>query len=818
MKFRNGGKKRNKKQGLRYWIVAASAAGLIIAFSKGESRALTLALTEKGFNKQTIARSYDDDRNETQTRRFNIAAGTLEEVITAFEKATGWRVIIPNAELRTIASPGVSGVFSDEEALRRILKETNITYNFTDLKTVTLKIKDVNATVEVVDRETAVASTKYTEPLRNLPQTVTVINKETIEQQGATTLRDVLRNVTGLTVTAGEGGNPAGDNLTLRGFSARNDIFVDGVRDLSPQSRDPFYLEQVEVVKGPASTFTGRGSTGGTVNLVTKTPNLKPIYNFDLGLGSDKTKRVTGDVNFPLARLGLGDETAFRLNFMAHDADVAGRDEVENKRWGIAPSLGFAVGAKSFFTLSYLRVDQNNVSDYGIPWVPATNNVLAAYRDKPAPVPRSTFYGYRDRDREKLESNLGTLAFSHVFNDLMTLRNQLRYGFSTRDSIATPPRFTTSNNSTAINREMRSWLTEDEVWNNQTDFTARVKAFGIEHSIVSGVEFARENNIRRFRTATNALTTLFNPNTNDIYTGLTTTDSRFGDVTADSQGIYIFDTAKINSKFELTGGLRFDRFRAEGLAGNSGAALALVDRVDQKLNFRIGAVYKPVQTGSFYASYGTSFNPSLEGLSYNNASNVALDPEKTHTLEAGTKWDLLQNRILLTGAIFRVNKSNARTQGLLPGEQQVLEGKQRVDGIELGLTGYIRRNWNVFAGYTLLDARTVDSRNLSEIGRKLVNTPRNSFNLWTTYEFPFRLSLGGGARFVDRRFANTTNTRFVDSYWLIDATASYQITKNIDVRLNAYNLTNKYYFDRLSGGHIVPGAGRSVLVTTGFRF
>lgn len=805
-------KDKSAKNKPRYWILSVTTVGILVAYTVGSSRALNTAYIKE--NRVEIKRNFSDDEDAFK-KPFQISPGALAEVLAAFEKATGWRVVIPD-NIRDISSPGVSGDYTEEQALKQILRDTGVIYSFISPKTISLKLQGPAETVEVVDENSSLSSPKYTEPLRDIPQTITVIDKKTIEQQGATTLRDVLENVPGLTITAGEGGNPAGDNLTLRGFSARNDIYIDGARDLGPQTRDPFNLEQVEVVKGPSSSFSGRGSTGGTINLISKTPSFKPFYDFSLTFGSDQTKRLTGDVNFPLERLGWDERAAFRLNFLAHDSNYAGRETVENKRWGVAPTLTFGLGAKTTFTLAYFHLDQKNTSDYGIPWVPATNNVLVEYRNRPAPVPRDTFYGFKMRDFEKLKADLGTLTLYHVFNDKLNLRNQFRYGFSTRDSIATPPRFANPN-STFINREMRSWLTEDEIWDNQTDFSARFSTGKIEHSLIAGMEFIRENNVRRFRTAPNSPTTLLNPNPFDVYTGIITLSPNVGDIRADTQSFYLFDTAKIHPRFELIGGLRWDRFDAAGVSAGA-TALTPVARVDKMLSYRLGAVYKPLPLGSVYVSYGTSFSPSLEGLSYGTA-NTAIEPEKTYTLEAGTKWDLFGSRLLLSGAVFRVKKINARTTGILPGDPpQVLEGKQRVDGVELSATGNFTRNWSVLAGYTLLDSAIVESNNPLEVGNKLINTPRHSFNFWTTYQFPFRLSLGGGGRFVDGRFGNTTNTRFVESFWLMDATASYRINKRIDLRLNLNNLTDKYYFDRIGGGHIVPGPARSLLLATNFHF
>jgi catecholate siderophore receptor len=792
--------RKNRRRGPKYWIVAIGTMGMLIAYCPGNSHQVVLGK----------ARLSDETVVQVQRQfSFNIPAGALESILISFKETAGIEVVIPDDNMRTISSPGVVGRFSPDQALREILSGTGISYRFIDRRTAVLEIHAKTESVEVRDdARLSVSSTKHTEPLLDTPQTITIISKDVIEEQGATTLRDVLKNVPGLTITAGEGGNPAGDNLTLRGFSARNDIFIDGVRDLSPQSRDPFNLEQVEVVKGPGSVYTGRGSTGGSINLLNKTPGLRRAFSGTLDFGTDRTRRFTGDINLP-----IGSMVGFRLNLLDHHSNVAGRDVVEFDRWGVAPSLTFGLGKPTRFTISYYKLKQNNISDYGIPWVPVTNNALVEFRDRPAPVPRNTFYGLRSRDFEKLNSDLVTLKFEHDFNDALTLRNQLRFANSSRDSIATPPRFA-NNNSTAINRELRSWQTEDKVWDNQTDLVARFSTGKVEHTLVTGTNFTRENNVRNTRTAPNMPTTLFNPNPDDVFTEPITISPITGDITANSQAVYLFDTAKLGRQWELNGGLRWDRFAADG-ATTTGTP---VSRVDRMLSVRAGAVFKPLPQGAVYASYGTSLNPSLEGLSYNTA-NTVIDPEKTYTIEAGSKWDFFSGRMLLSGALFRVEKLNARTPGVLPGDPpQVLDGKQRVDGVEMSVEGNITQAWQVLAGYTFLDSTTVESNNPAEIGSELVNTPRNSFNVWSTYRLPSGFHLGGGARFVDRRYGNTINTRVVDGYWTFDVMASYPLTEHIDLKLNLYNLADKFYFDRIGGGHIVPGPGRAAMISTSFRF
>src|SRR5262245_11005368 len=804
---KHGGKKKRTQhksrcRGLRYWA-AVGALSALIAYAPLPVREHGTVLAQ---NSPASVISLPPQA-QSQPSRFDIPPGTLESVLITFRNLTGIEVIIPNDKMRALPSSGVSGVYTAEKALEKILAGTGINYKFSGPKIVTLELPGLAASVEVLGQISS-SSPKYTEPLRDTPQTISVIPKAVIEEQGATTLRDVLRNVPGLTFAAGEGGTPAGDNLTLRGFSARNDIFVDGVRDLGPQSRDPFNLEQVEVVKGPGSAFTGRGSAGGTINLVSKSPTVNRFFAGNMSFGSDATKRFTGDINLPIKS-----RTAFRLNLLTHDADVAGRNAVENQRWGAAPSVLFGLGTRTRLTLSYFYLQQDNLSDYGIPWVPATNNVLVDFRDKPAPVPRETFYGFKNRDFEKLRSDLATLKIERDLSDTMTLRSQLRFGKSSRDSMATPPRFA-STESTVINREMRSWIAEDKIWDNQTDLQARFSTGKVNHTLVTGLSLTHENNIRQNRTAPNSPTTLLNPNPDDLYTGIITLSPFIGDITGKSVSLYAFDSIRLNKYFELSGGLRWDYFDVDGVS----TVPAPVERLDKMLSWRAGAVFKPMEVGSLYLAYGTSLSPSLEGLSYNTA-NTVIEPEKTYNLELGSKWDLLNERLSLSGAIFRVEKTNARTPGILPDDPlQVLRGRQRVDGIELGVSGAVTRAWRVFGAYTLLDGEIIRSNTPLEVGRVIQNTPRNSFSIWSTYEFRRRLEIGGGPRFVGRRFGNNTNTRQVDSYWTMDAMASFPVTNHFDLRINLYNLNDAYYFDRLGGGHLIPGYGRSVMVSTAFRF
>jgi len=657
--------------------------------------------------------------------------------------------------------------------------------------------------------------------IREAPQSISVIPREVIEQQAATTLRDVLRNVSGISMAAGEGGVPAGDNLTLRGFSARTDIFIDGIRDFGSYTRDTFNVEQVEVVKGPSTAQTGRGSTGGYINLFSKQPRSDTFVGGTAGVGSPDYLRVTGDLNIGEDMIGL-EGAAVRLNLLYHDSDVPGRDHVGGRRFGIAPSVALGLGGTTRAILSYYRLDQDNVPDYGIPFVPDTTEVpeLIPFHNRPAPVDHDNYYGLLDRDYEETLTNIVTFALEHDVTDDIRVSNVTRYGHSTRDSIYSSPRFLDST-TTRIRAQGQSRDTVDQIWLNQSNIFAEFDTGGLRHDLVAGFEISREKSRNVGRDIEEASPTdLFDPDPTRPYDGVIAPSGFTARAEADSVAAYLFDTLTLSPQWLLTGGLRYERFEVDyiGLPTRSDPDPTPLARTDHIVSWRAGLTYKPTPSLSLYAGAGTSANPSFEGLTSSNVSDALVDlkPEKSRTYEVGAKWDALGGRLLLTGALFRIDKTNARTPGL-PGEPAtVLAGEQRVDGFELGATGRILPNWELIAAYTHLDPQIRDSNDPEEVGNVLANTPRHSLSLWSTYRFPFGVEIGGGARYVGSRFTSNANTREVADYWLADATVAYDISNDVSLRLNVFNIFDEDYVDSVSGGHFVPGQARSAVATLAF--
>jgi catecholate siderophore receptor len=752
--------------------------------------------------------------------RFEISPGPLSRVLAAFQATSGIKVLFPADKTADIPSPGVSGLMTPDLALDRLLEGTGVTFELVDARTVQLIVQELAETVDVIERPAPAApeSPKYTQPLLDTPQSITVVPQSVIEERGATTLREVLRNVTGISLLAGEGGSMQGDNLAIRGFTAQNDIFVDGVRDFGSYTRDPFDVEQVEVAKGPGSLYIGHGSTGGAVNLASKTPRLNALRDGNLSGGSDSYGRATIDINQPIQGL---EGAAFRVNGMWTHADIPGRDAVEGRRWGLAPSIAFGLGTATRTTVSYFHLDQDNVPDHGIPWVPATNIPLAAYANKPAPVDFDNFYGITGRDYEKTETGIATAKVEHDFNDAVTLRSLVRHGRSSRDAVTTSPRFLDTT-STTIRRELQSRDEDDSILAQQNDLTFRFSTGEVGHTLVAGTEVARETAENHARTAPAAPSTdLFNPDPGDPFTGPITRTGARTESTAKTAAVYAADTVKLGEHWEVNAGLRWDRFDVDFKSVAVGGVVTPFGRTDEMVSWRAGLVNKPRPNGSFYLAAGTSFNPSAEvntGLTL-TAATADLKPEKSRSYEAGTKWDFAASRLGLTAAVFQTEKVNAKTPGLNPGDPvTVLQGEQRIRGVELGATGSLTDRWSAFFSYTYLDSEITKSNNAVEIGNEFANTPDHSVSLWTTYRLPKGFEVGAGGQYVGNRTNSTTTVRVAPAYTTYDAMVSYPVSPLLTLRLNVYNLTDERYIDRLSGGHFVPGAGRSVALSTRLNF
>jgi catecholate siderophore receptor len=712
------------------------------------------------------------------------------------------------------------------------------------------------------------SSPKYTEELVNTPQTIVVIKKELIEQQGALTLTDALRNTPGVgTFFLGENGNTnTGDAVYMRGFDSSGSIYVDGVRDVGSISRDVFNIEQIDVLKGPAGTDSGRGSPTGSINLVSKTATMENKFNSLLTAGSGKQKRATADWN---RILDSDSGTALRLNQMTQDSGNPARDEVKNKRWAFAPTVTFGIGKPTRITASYLHVDQDNVPDGGVPTIglPGYSAPDVPTKDKPlirtflnsaAKVDTKNFYGSTS-DYDKVKADMGTLRIDHDFSPNVQLQNTTRYGKTQQDYLLTAFMGNTANLKTPVPADPSTWTLarslrtvkdqENTILTNQTVVSAQFETGVLKHSVVAGAEFTSEKQTNYSYVPASLGTlpdaNLYKPNPRDPVTGHNPVRSgAFTEGEVNTQSLYVFDTVKFGDKWIFNGGVRFDHFNTTYDAVTLQTAvtppavqpLPVGTRIpthltlsDTLANGKISAMYKPTPDSSVYALLATSKAPP--GVNFalstgaNSAQNPSYDPQETITKEIGTKWDFLKQKLSFSAAVYQTTVKNEVEQDPVIPTIYYQTGKKRVEGLELGVVGEIMPNWLVSAGYTRMNTKVESGKVVTASGiNNLSYTPKQAFTSWTSYTLPFGLKIGGGARYVGEMLRGTdgavgTPAR-VDAYWVFDAMATYTVNKNLDLQLNAYNLADKTYVAAInkSGFRYTPGQPRSFSLTANIKF
>jgi catecholate siderophore receptor len=698
---------------------------------------------------------------------------------------------------------------------------------------------------------------KLTEPLLNTPFTVETVTRQLMDDQGVTTLRDALRNVPGISLAAGEGG-AQGDSLTIRGFTARNDIFLDGMRDFGSYYRDPFYLQDVQVLKGPASILFGRGSTGGVVEQDSKLPTLAPFANGTLMFGSDLTKRVTADVNQLLP--GLGEGAALRLNVMANQNGIADRDVVQYNRFGIAPALVLGLGTPTRLTFTYLHLSEYNQPDYGLPWLysatPGTQSAIA--RPPPLSLTQSNYYGFENGNFLRTSVDVPTLKIEHDFSDSFTITNQLRYGhYSRAFNITEPQNYTLASALTAgragtllllppgtpldtviISRNQLVGNSVETFLADQLDATTRFNTGFVGHTLRAGVEVGRETSdpIRYSTIGPYSLTPLLFPNPSDPYNAsfFQSTDTA---TTATTQAVYGLDTMTLNEQWQLMAGLRYDRFKAHFgqvtfpnpvTGANNSPNGAIFNQINGMVSWRSALIYKPLPNGTIYVDGGSSFNPSAEALSLSLATSP-LPPVQNLTAEIGSKWEFFDGSLSVNGSLFRTVQQNAREPDPNNPLFNILAGTAVAKGGELIATGYITPAWEIVAGYAYTFTeitRSPTTGPTSDLGKPLANVPRHTANLWTTYKLPFDLVVGGGLNVVSSRFASSTPSNVggvafmkeTPGYWVVGLMARYPLAPHVSLQLNLNNLTNNQFYDLLHPSHVVPGAGRTALLTLNFSY
>jgi catecholate siderophore receptor len=716
-------------------------------------------------------------------------------------------------------------------------------------------------------------SPKATRPVRDTPQTVTILTAKTIEEQNLLTLRDVLSTVPGITFGAGEGGAGYGDSITLRGYSANTDITVDGVRDSAQYSRtDNFDLEQVEVVNGANSVYGGAGSVGGSINIVTKRPLERTQVVVNGGIGTDDYYRGTLDANVRASEF-----VAVRLNAMVHQNDIPGRDVENYERWGIAPSVTLGIGGPTSLTLKYLHQQDTNIPQYGVPYYVGSGGLIPE-------VDASDYFGYRNVDIQKTNVDQATAIFEHEFSKSLSIRNLTRWQDVRQFIRVAPPQgtFCLSTGLTPLGAACanpgyyvpggprgNTRDSRNQLGYTQTDLRAEFGTGGVSHTLVLGFSaawekyFLRTGNSLRNADGSNPnaagwpLISIANPNDvvagpagftygSNVYTGpinFIPTQHQHGEL--ENVAVYLFDTIAFSEQLELNGGVRYEHnsgwYRADTVA-SSGSNLGQVtpgerfDNSDNLFSYRVGLVYKPVPEVSLYAAYGNSKTPSKTSVNGScTAATCNVKPESALNYEIGAKAELMGGDLLLTVAAFRNERDQYKVASVDPQiPEQQLDGRSRVNGIALGATGQISDAWSITANYTYLDSKIL--QNAADgaatdpaVGAALQNTPTHSGSLFTTYKLPFGLRIGYGVTYQGDFALNlptdtVTQIYRVADYWVHNAFLAYDVGENFTAQLNVKNVTDADYFTRVRAnagttvGWATAGEKRAAVLTLGYRF
>jgi catecholate siderophore receptor len=714
------------------------------------------------------------------------------------------------------------------------------------------------------------ASGKFPEPLLNTPKTVTVIDKQVLTDENATTLKQALLNTAGVTLGTGEGGNAFGDRFFVRGFDTRNDVFIDGIRDSGVSVRENFFTEQIEILRGPGSSFAGRGTTGGAINIVTKQATTQGnFYNMDTTFGTDASKRVTLDVNQVISPT-----LAFRAGGVFQDANVEGRDVTTDDRGGGFLAMTWKPVDAVKVTTDYIHTDIHGIPDFGVPYYRPSAATTAGGPFPDYGVNRNNFYGFANRDFFSVHQDIGTANVEVQINPDLVVSDKFRASHSVLNYIGTIPENAVLPNpanplsATTLSANPQSRYQPTDVIDNQTEATYKFDTFGWRHTAVAGVEVSREiSSIDSYTGLTSEAlpggfngkgslnVSVFNPQ----YTFLpfSSTPSLTGlptKIAIDTTSGYLIDTANFHDFLILNGGIRYDDYNIKtsgfGTVNNVPGTWGSQAADFLMPNFNLGLTLKPLPITSFYVAYATSSDPvgsEFDGTSaaygglapvLNGNSNQIFGPQKNTAIEVGNKWELFDRHLLVSGALFETDVTNARESVNTTQNGQTVPiisagAAYEIHGIDLEVAGKITDKWSVFGGLVLMKSEVTKSLVQpanpalygSNIGLPLANIAPQSFSLLSKYQLTDTWELGGQAVYRSSVPGGTllaaNQGTSIPSFWRFDAFAEAKIDQHWTARLFVNNIFNKLYYTALyqsAAPFVLEAPGRTAAVQISGRF
>lgn len=699
------------------------------------------------------------------------------------------------------------------------------------------KVQEAKASQYKVNK---VSTHKISTKLADTPKTITVITSDLLDDQGVTTFADALRNVSGVsTFGAGEGGGgdiTTNDKLTIRGFSANESIYIDGIRDLSTYSRDLFNFEQIEVSKGANSSIAGKGTSGGSVNLVTKRANTDEAFN-KANVQYDEADTVRGSID---SNILINKETALRVNAVYSDGGDVRDNGVENyETTGLALSLAHHLSDKTTIVGDLMVLKQDNTPVLGLPFI--TDEVALSTGLTEGAIDESlwdNYYGIESRDSEDTNVTQATIRIEHELSETSRLISSTRFVKSDRRAIITRPVFNevepeddTLDDFFTDQIELDYLQTTDEendLLVTQLDFVTQLSLGGMTHNLVVGGEAYKESyKYYRFNDdeiLSSATVDLVNPAQDVTVISDVTRFDEPADLEGTGLAIYALDTIAINDHWLATVGARFERFSTDGSTyeRDDNRVYFLSDTVDTSdtfLSYNVSIAYKPNENSNYYLGYSNSETPSLNNLEASRrALENELEPEEAETLELGAKWEFMDDRILVSTAIFQTEKTVGERDD---NDVYFLAGKQEVTGFEFSVTGELTDDLSIIASYTNQDSEITESLDLDDIGNGLSATPDETATVWLSYVASNKLTVAGGAQYSSGDIYWRRSIAFFETgtTTLFNAMASYEFNDALVLQVNIDNLTDKEYItDYSAKGHFLPGAPRNVKLGLSYKF
>lgn len=656
---------------------------------------------------------------------------------------------------------------------------------------------------------------KVAQDPHDIPQAVTTVTSKLLEEQQAGSLQEAMRNVSGISFNAAEGGR-AGDNMNLRGFYTFGDMYLDGIRDTAQYNRETFNFEQIDVLRGAGAMLFGRGQAGGVINQVTKTPLEFDQYRLTGSAGSHGYQQFTADMN-----KGISEDVGLRVNLMDRN-EGSWRNNPQSgaqptiNRTGAAISLALNQSSNHKFWVNHYYLRTRDNPDYGVSFNNGSTTALTTRRPT-TNFPSSYFWGTANTF-DNSDTSMTTVVYDWKIDADTQLRTQVRYADYDRSYWAKTPSNTTAPAANGTSGGNQSRVAYYDTTTLQSDFSKRFKALGMQHQFVTGIEYLKEDSWRKG--LQNHAAANLPPDYRPYVPAVAGNASAFN---GDSYAVYAQDTVEFVPKWRVTAGARNDQMKATYSNG--------INLDYKEWSYRGALSYHPTDESHYYLGWSDSFSPTADLYQLTATRNP---PERSSVIELGAKYILFEGDLALRAALYRADKVWERNADLEATNAPILTKKRRTDGIELEAAGRLTRDWEVFAGIALMDATILEAApgaSAGFVGQRARNTPKYTFNLWTTYRVNEHWRVGGGVEAKGDRHAFSPSSGSVPllngayhpntapAYHRVDALLSYDQPKWA-LKLNVKNVLDKVYYDAVydNGGFTVPGIRRTVILTAELKY